>query len=64
MYSYYLRNTYPYNKLCKPDALMMLGEPVSLKRIKMPTFVFAAREDHIVPWRGGYRSALTLGAAM
>src|SRR5882672_5230715 len=61
MYSYYLRNTYQGNKLCQPDALTMLGEPVSLKRLKMPTFVFAAREDHIVPWRGGYASARTLG---
>jgi len=39
----------------------MLGEPVSLKRIKLPTFVFSAREDHIVPWKGGYASARTLG---
>ncbi|HSN21983.1 MAG TPA: class I poly(R)-hydroxyalkanoic acid synthase [Usitatibacter sp.] len=62
MYAYYLRNTYQDNKLAKPDALTMCGVPVSLKRVKMPTFVFAAREDHIVPWRGGYRSARTLGA--
>ena len=61
MYAYYLRNTYQGNKLCRPDALTMLGEPVSLKRLKMPTFVFAAREDHIVPWKGGYESARTLG---
>src|SRR4051812_43374011 len=61
MYAYYLRNTYQENKLVKPDALTMCGEPVSLKRLKMPTFVFSAREDHIVPWRGGYRSALALG---
>jgi polyhydroxyalkanoate synthase len=61
MYSYYLRNTYQDNKLAKPDALKMCGVPVSLKRVKMPTFVFAAREDHIVPWRGGYESARTLG---
>jgi polyhydroxyalkanoate synthase len=61
MYAYYLRNTYQDNKLCKPDALTMLGEPVSLKRIKLPTFVFSAREDHIVPWKGGYASARTLG---
>jgi len=27
----------------------------------MPTFVFAAREDHIVPWRGAYASARCLG---
>jgi polyhydroxyalkanoate synthase len=61
MYAYYLRNTYEDNKLCKPDALEMLGTPVSLKRVRMPTFVFAAREDHIVPWKGGYVSARMLG---
>jgi polyhydroxyalkanoate synthase len=62
MYAYYLRNTYQDNKLAQPGALTMCGVPVSLKRVKMPTFVFAAREDHIVPWRGGYKSARTLGA--
>lgn len=61
MYAYYLRNTYQDNKLAQPDALTMCGVPVSLKRIKVPTFVFAAREDHIVPWKGGYESARTLG---
>jgi polyhydroxyalkanoate synthase len=62
MYAYYLRNTYQDNKLVKPDALTMLGEPVSLKRVRLPTFVFAAREDHIVPWKGGYKSAAALGS--
>ncbi|QJR15486.1 class I poly(R)-hydroxyalkanoic acid synthase [Usitatibacter palustris] len=61
MYAYYLRNTYQDNKLAKPDALKMCGVPVSLKRVKIPAFVFAAREDHIVPWKGGYASARTLG---
>ena len=61
MYSYYLRNTYQDNKLAQPDALTMCGVPVSLKRVKLPTFVFAAREDHIVPWKGGYKSARLLG---
>jgi polyhydroxyalkanoate synthase len=62
MYAYYLRNTYQDNKLVKPDALTMLGVPVSLKRVKLPTFVFAAREDHIVPWKGAYTSARALGS--
>jgi len=61
MYAYYLRNTYQDNKLCQPDALTMLGTPVSLKRLKLPAFVFAAREDHIVPWKGAYASARCLG---
>jgi polyhydroxyalkanoate synthase len=61
MYSYYLRNTYDDNKLVQPDALTMCGVPVDLKRVDMPAFVFAAREDHIVPWKGGYESARYLG---
>jgi polyhydroxyalkanoate synthase len=61
MYAYYLRNTYQENKLAQPDALTMCGVPVSLKRIRVPAFVFAAREDHIVPWKGGYLSARCLG---
>ena len=61
MYAYYLRNTYQDNLLVAPDALTMCGETVDLKRVDMPTFVFAAREDHIVPWKGGYASARALG---
>ncbi len=61
MYAYYLRNTYQDNKLAQPDALTMCGVPVDLKRVKLPTYVFAAREDHIVPWHGAYLSALCLG---
>jgi polyhydroxyalkanoate synthase len=61
MYAYYLRNTYQDNKLVVPDALTMCGEPVDMKRVDMPAFVFAAREDHIVPWKGAYESARYLG---
>ncbi len=61
MYAYYLRNTYQDNKLVEPDALTMCGVPVDLKRVDMPAFVFAAREDHIVPWKGAYESARYLG---
>ena len=61
MYAYYLRNTYQDNKLVVPDALTMCGVPVDLKRVDVPAFVFAAREDHIVPWKGAYESARYLG---
>ena len=61
MYAYYLRNTYQDNKLVVPDALTMCGVPLDLKRADMPAFVFAAREDHIVPWKGAYESARYLG---
>ena len=60
-YSYYLRNTYFENNLIKPDKLTMCGVPVDLSYVDMPAFVFAAKEDHIVPWHGAYSSASYLG---
>jgi polyhydroxyalkanoate synthase len=61
MYAYYIRHTYLENNLAKPEALTVCGVPLDLKRITMPAFVFSAREDHIVPWMGGYESARCLG---
>ncbi len=51
MYSYYLRNMYIENNLVKPGKLTMCGVPLDLGKIDVPAFIFAAREDHIVPWR-------------
>lgn len=59
--AYYLRNMYLENNLRVPNKLTMLGEPVSLSRLDMPAYVMAAREDHIVPWRGAYLSQRLLG---
>ena len=61
MFAYYMRNTYHDNSLVKPGCLSMLGTPVDLRKVDMPAFVFAAIEDHIVPWRGAYESAKVLG---
>ena len=60
-YAYYLRNTYLENNLIKPDKLTMCGVPVDLSYVDTPAFVFAAKEDHIVPWRTAYSSASYLG---
>jgi polyhydroxyalkanoate synthase len=60
MYSWYLRNMYLENNLREPNRLVCCGQPVDLGRIKVPTFVFAAREDHIVPWKAAYASARAL----
>ena len=56
MYAYYLRNMYLGNRLRERGALTMAGEPIDLSRISMPTYVLAARDDHIVPWHGAYRT--------
>ena len=56
MYCWYLRNTYLENKLAVPNELTVCGQKVDLGRIDLPTYVYASREDHIVPWQGAYRS--------
>jgi poly[(R)-3-hydroxyalkanoate] polymerase subunit PhaC len=61
MYCYYLRNTYFSNKLREPGALVNCGVPVDLGSIRLPTFVLATREDHIVPWRSAYRTLGLVG---
>jgi polyhydroxyalkanoate synthase len=61
MYAWYVRNLYLENKLIEADALAVGGTPVDLARITCPCFVFAAREDHIVPWRTAFDSAGLLG---
>ncbi|WP_179403272.1 PHA/PHB synthase family protein [Burkholderia guangdongensis] len=60
MFAYYLRHCYIENKLVQPDALSMLGTPVDLGRIGVPTYLFAASDDHLVPWRSAYESVTHL----
>ena len=57
MYLYYLRNFYLDNKLIVPDAMEMLGEPIDLSAVDIPTYVYCSREDHIVPWPSAFASA-------
>jgi polyhydroxyalkanoate synthase len=61
MYVYYLRNLYLDNLLREPGALTMAGERVDLRRVALPVYVLASRDDHIVPWRTAYRTTGLLG---
>jgi len=62
MYAYYVRNMYLENNLRIPGKLTMCGVPVDLRKIDMPAYVLATREDHIVPWQTAYASARLLGS--
>ncbi len=64
MYVYYVRNTYLENNLQVRGKLTMCGVPVDLRRVNMPAYVLATREDHIVPWRTAYASTRLLGGRM
>jgi polyhydroxyalkanoate synthase len=61
MYCWYLRNTYLENKLREPGGTVQCGVPVDLSRIDAPAFVYASREDHIVPWKTAYAGTRLLG---
>ena len=57
MYCSYVRNMYLENRLREPGKLAMCGVPVDLGAIRLPTYVLATREDHIVPWKTAYLSS-------
>jgi len=60
MYCWYMRNTYLENKLREPGATTQCGVPVDLSSIQAPAFLYASKEDHIVPWKTAYTSANVL----
>jgi polyhydroxyalkanoate synthase len=59
--AWYLRNMYLENNLRVPGKLQMCGVKADLGRVDMPAFVYASREDHIVPWKSAYQSRGLLG---
>jgi len=61
MYCWYLRHTYLDNRLRQPGSLTVCGEALDLSAIEAPAYVYASREDHIVPWKGAYQSTRILG---
>ena len=60
LYCWYLRHMYLNNELKIPGALTCVGESIDLGAIDVPTYIFAAREDHIVPWKASYGSTQVL----
>jgi len=60
MFCWYVRNTYLENNLRMPGKTIQCGVPVDLAEIDVPAFLYASREDHIVPWRTAYASTCLL----
>jgi len=48
------------NTLVRPGAMTVLGTPVDLTNITVPTFVAGAVTDHLTPWSGCYRTTQLL----
>ncbi|MDB5840948.1 MAG: phaC [Herminiimonas sp.] len=57
MFCWYLRNLYLNDSLKVPGKLTVAGEKIDLGVISAPTFIYASREDHIVPWTSAFASS-------
>ncbi len=62
MFCYYLRNMYLENNLRIPGKLSVSGDPIDLGKVQTPAFIYASREDHIVPWPSAYASTGLINA--
>ena len=56
MHSYYLRNMYQKNLLVQPGALTLDGVPIDLRKIDIPIYLQAGKEDHIAPAKSVYKA--------
>jgi polyhydroxyalkanoate synthase len=61
MYCWYIRHAYLENAIKDPGRTKQCGVPVDLSAIKVPVYLLAAREDHIVPWKTAYLASNLLG---
>ncbi len=54
MLLFYLKKIYQQNLLSKPGGISMAGTPIDLRSVKTPTYLLAAKDDHIAPWQSCY----------
>src|SRR5262245_53781235 len=56
MHSFYLRNMYQKNLLSKPGGLVIDNVPIDLRKIAIPVYLQAGKDDHIAPARSVYKA--------
>lgn len=62
-FTWYFRNTYLENRL-KSGELKVCNSKVDLTKLDMPVYLYASRDDHIVPWKSVYDSTKLLTGEM
>ncbi len=56
MHSFYLRNMYQKNLLAQPGGLVIDNVPIDLRKISIPIYLQAGKEDHIAPAKSVYKA--------
>ena len=54
-HSFYLRNFYLENRLARGQ-LTLAGERLDLDQLEADTYILAAADDHITPWKSSYKT--------
>ncbi|WP_084610331.1 class I poly(R)-hydroxyalkanoic acid synthase [Sedimenticola selenatireducens] len=57
MHTWYLRNLYLENNLCKPGGVTIDGVSIDISKVDIPICFVSAVEDHIAPWKSTYSGA-------
>ncbi len=53
---YYLREMYLHNNLAKPGGIELNGTPIDLRKITIPIYLQASKEDHIAPYPSVFKA--------
>ena len=61
MHSFYLRNMYQRNLVCKPGGITVLGQSLDLSKVTVPVYFISAIEDHIAPWKSTFMGTKLFG---
>ena len=60
MHSFYLRYCYVENQLAR-GVMTLAGTPLHLDDVSADSYILAAKEDHIAPWKSAYATTQLLG---
>ncbi len=55
-YTYYLRNAYLENNFMVPNKTQIGDTGLDFSLLDMDTYLYASKDDHIVPWKSAYAS--------
>jgi len=56
LHSYYLRNMYQKNLLSQQGGIVVDDVPIDLRKVTIPIYIQAGKEDHIAPSRSAYKA--------